>query len=93
MTDDNDLQLATMEKRVIDRNKMERLKMTRIRRLHFLVVNLKENVKIVVQSGKKQRISNQNQTKMPVIIAEITKIFRNMQVMALIVLIIVVQVI
>jgi hypothetical protein len=41
------------------KNKMKRMKMTMIRRQHFLVVNLKENVKIVVQLGIKQRIENQ----------------------------------
>jgi hypothetical protein len=35
------------------------VKITILRRLHFLVVNLKENVEIVVQSGIKQRIENQ----------------------------------
>jgi hypothetical protein len=80
MTDDYDLQLAMMEKRVTDKsnpltidkirddlnlrfeilneNKMKRVKMTIIRRLHFFVVNLKGNVEIVVQSGIKQRIAN-----------------------------------
>jgi hypothetical protein len=57
------------------------------------VVNLKENVEIVVQSGIKQRIENQKQTKMVVRIAEITTVFRNMQVMALTALIVIVQVI
>jgi hypothetical protein len=81
MTEDYDLQLAMMEKRVTDKsnpltidkirdylklgfervnkNKMKGVKMTIIRRLHFLVVNLKENVEIVVQLGIKQRIANQ----------------------------------
>jgi hypothetical protein len=71
MTDDYGLQLAMMEKKVTDKSnpltideirnnlnlRFERL--NEIRRLHFLVVNLKENVKIVVQSGIKQRIANQ----------------------------------
>jgi hypothetical protein len=72
---------------------MKRVKMTIIRRLHFLVVNLKENVEIVVQSGIKQRIVNQKRTKMAVRIAEITTIFRNMQILALTALIVVDQVI
>jgi hypothetical protein len=46
----------------------------------------------VVQSGIKQRIANQKQTKMVVRIAETTTIFRNMQVMALIALIVVIQI-
>jgi hypothetical protein len=75
------------------KDKTKRVKSTIIRRLHFLVVNLKENVEIVVQSGIKQRIANQKRIKMVVRIAEITTIFRNMQVMALTALIVVVQVI
>jgi hypothetical protein len=73
--------------------KMKTVKMTIIRRLHLLVVNLNENVEIVVQPGIKQRIANQKQTKMAVRIAEITEIFRMIQVMALIALIVIVQVI
>jgi hypothetical protein len=57
------------------------------------VVNLKENVEIVMQSGIKRKIVNQKRTKMAVGIAEITTIFRNMQVMALIALIFILQVI
>jgi hypothetical protein len=58
-----------------------------------LVVNLKENVKIVVQSGIKQMIANQKRAKMVVRIAEITTIFKNMQIMVLIALTVVIQVI
>jgi hypothetical protein len=57
-----------------------------------LVVNLKENVEIVVQSGIKQKIANQKQAKMVVRVAETTIIFKNIQIMALIALIVVVQV-
>jgi hypothetical protein len=57
------------------------------------MVNSKKNVEIVVQSGIKQRIANQKRTKAVVIIAEITTIFRNMQVMALTARIVVIQVI
>jgi hypothetical protein len=55
------------------------------------VVNLKENVEIVVQSGIKQKIANQKRTKMVVRISEITTVFRNMRIMALTVIIIIVQ--
>jgi hypothetical protein len=80
MTEDYDLQLAMMGKRVTEKsnpltvneirddlnlrfermneNKKKKVKMTIIRRLHFLVVNLKENVEIVVQLGIKQNIAN-----------------------------------
>jgi hypothetical protein len=75
------------------KNKMMRVKMTIIRRWHFLEVNLKENVEIVVRSGIKQRIANKKRTKMVVKIAKTTIIFKNMQVMALIAFIVVVQVI
>jgi uncharacterized protein len=54
-----------------------------------LVVNLKENIEMVVQSGIKQRIANYKQINMVVRIADITTIFRNMQVMALTALVIV----
>jgi hypothetical protein len=57
-----------------------------------LVVNSKENLKIVVQSGIKRNIANQKQIKMMVRVAETTTIFKNMQVMALTALIVVVQV-
>jgi hypothetical protein len=74
------------------KDKMKRVKMTIIRRLHFLVVNLKKNVKIVVQSGIRKRIANQKQVKMVVRIEETTTIFKNIQKKALIALIVVVQV-
>jgi hypothetical protein len=57
-----------------------------------VVVNLRENVKIVVQSGIKQRIANQKRAKMVVRIVETTIIFKNIQIMALIALIVIVQV-
>jgi hypothetical protein len=57
------------------------------------VVNLKENVEIVVQSGIKQRIANWKKTKMVVRTVEITTVFRKMQAMALTALIVVIQVI
>jgi preprotein translocase subunit YajC len=74
------------------KNKMKKVKMTIIRSLHFLVVSLKENVEIVVQSGIKQKITNLKRAKMLVRIAENTTIFKNMQIMALIALIVIVQV-
>jgi hypothetical protein len=73
------------------KNKMKRVKMTRIRRLHFLVVNLKENVEIVMQLGIKLRIANQKQTKMVVRTAENKTIFRKIRVIALTALIVVIQ--
>jgi hypothetical protein len=54
-----------------------------------LVVNLKENIEMVVQSGIKQRIANYKQINMVVRIVDITTIFRNIQVMALTALVIV----
>jgi hypothetical protein len=81
MTEDYDLQLAMMEKRVTDKSNLLTIDEIRddlnlrFERLNekqneesendnnqevaFLVVNLKENVEIVVQSGIKQRIANQ----------------------------------
>jgi hypothetical protein len=80
MTEDYDLQLAMMEKRVTDKfnpltiDKIRDDLNLRFKRLNerqieesendnnqevaFLVINLKENVEIVVQSGIKQRIAN-----------------------------------
>jgi hypothetical protein len=80
MTEDYDLQLAMMEKRITDKSnpltineiwddlnlRFERLNEKQNeesendnnQEVAFLVVNLKENVVIVVQSGIKQRIAN-----------------------------------
>jgi hypothetical protein len=80
MTEDYDLQLAMMEKRVTDKFnpltideirddlnlRFKRLNERQIeesendnnQEVAFLVINLKENVEIVVQSGIKQRIAN-----------------------------------
>jgi hypothetical protein len=114
MTEDYDLHLALMEKRVMDKSnpltideirddinlRFEKLNEKQNeesendnnQEVAFLVVNSKVNVKIVVQSGIKQRIANQKRAKMVVRIAETTTIFKNMQIMALIALIVVIQV-
>jgi hypothetical protein len=47
------------------------------------VVNLKENVEIVVQSGIKQRIVNLKRTKMAAKTEEVTTFSRKIQVMAI----------
>jgi hypothetical protein len=67
MTDDYDLQLAMMEKRVTDKSNQFTIKRLNEKQneesennnnqeVAFLVVNLKEIVGIVVRSGIKQRI-------------------------------------
>jgi hypothetical protein len=80
MTEDYNLQLAMMEKRVTDKSnpltvdeirddlnlRFERLNEKQNKEIEndnnqevaFFVVNSKENVEIVVQSGTKQRIAN-----------------------------------
>jgi hypothetical protein len=95
MTDDYDLQLAMMEKRVTDKSKP--LTIDKIRdylNLKFKILNEKQNEES--ENDNNQEVAKDcrlKQTKMAFITEEITTIFRKIRVMALIALFVVDQVI